>query len=573
MRLKVYRAAGIAEAMARVRAEMGPDALILTTRRVADGIEVTAALEPDEPPSPAPLRTGPDLEAALRFHGVPQALRARLLEGVLVPGLEATLPFAALKLDRDAAPLLFAGPPGAGKTLTVARLATRLVLGGEKPLVVTADGKRAGAAEQLAAFTRLLGLSLIIASHPVTLARALARRAEGAPVLIDAPGIDPFDPAQRAELGALADTVRATIVLVLPAGLDAEESADRRGIVRRSRRKRAGRDPHGSRAPHRQRARGRRGGPPGARRGGRRAGRRRRADRPHPRFPRRPPPRDGPALHAGAHRMTADPMPKAAAGRTVAIASGKGGVGKTWFSITLAHALARRGRRVLLFDGDLGLANVDIQLGLTPARDLGAVIAGQATLAQAVIRHPEGGFDLVAGRSGSGAFATMDPATLAAVLDALRALTPRYDTVLLDLGAGLDRSVRQLAAFADTLLVVATEEPTSLTDAYAVLKLHAADARSADARIVVNQVASRTGGERTYAALARASALFLKRTPMLAGIVRRDDRVKDAIRRQILLLLRHPTAHAAADVEAIARTLETSRASPPASHLELERAG
>jgi flagellar biosynthesis protein FlhG len=228
---------------------------------------------------------------------------------------------------------------------------------------------------------------------------------------------------------------------------------------------------------------------------------------------------------------------------------------------------------VLLFDGDLGLANVDIQLGLTPARDLGAVIAGQATLAQAVIRHPEGGFDLVAGRSGSGAFATMDPATLAAVLDALRALTPRYDTVLLDLGAGLDRSVRQLAAFADTLLVVATEEPTSLTDAYAVLKLHAADARSADARIVVNQVASRTGGERTYAALARASALFLKRTPMLTGIVRRDDRVKDAIRRQILLLLRHPTAHAAADVEAIARTLETSRASPPASHLELERAG
>ena len=87
--------------------------------------------------------------------------------------------------------------------------------------------------------------------------------------------------------------------------------------------------------------------------------------------------------------MTADPTP-AAAGRTVAVASGKGGVGKTWFSITLAHALARRGRRVLLFDGDLGLANVDIQLGLTPARDLGAVIAGQATLAAG--RHPARGW-------------------------------------------------------------------------------------------------------------------------------------------------------------------------------------
>ncbi len=269
--------------------------------------------------------------------------------------------------------------------------------------------------------------------------------------------------------------------------------------------------------------------------------------------------------------MTANSTP-AAAGRTVAIASGKGGVGKTWFSITLAHALARRGRRVLLFDGDLGLANVDIQLGLTPARDLGAVIAGQAALAQAIISHPDGGFDLVPGRSGSGAFATMDAVALAAIIDALRGLACRYDAVLLDLGAGLDWPVRQLAASADTLLVIATEEPTSLTDAYAVLKLHAADARSADARIVVNQVASRNGGERTYAALARASSMFLNRTPALAGIVRRDDRVKDAIRRQMLLLQRHPAAHAAADVEAIARTLEFPAASARARDLALEEA-
>lgn len=226
MRLKVYRAQGIAEAMARIRAEMGPDALILGTRRVADGIEVTAALEPEEAPPPPPLRADPGLEAALRFHGVPEGLRARLLGGVLAPGLEAALPFAALKLERDNPPLLLAGPPGAGKTLTVARLATRMVMAGEKPLVVTADGKRAGAAEQLAAFTRLLGLSLMIASHPVTLARALARRTDGAPVLIDTPGIDPFDPAQRDDLVALAETARATIVLVLPAGLDAGESAD-----------------------------------------------------------------------------------------------------------------------------------------------------------------------------------------------------------------------------------------------------------------------------------------------------------------------------------------------------------
>src|SRR5580700_4785420 len=86
----------------------------------------------------------------------------------------------------------------------------------------------------------------------------------------------------------------------------------------------------------------------------------------------------------------------------IAIASGKGGVGKTWFAITLCHALAKRGKDVLLFDGDLGLANVDIQLGLTPERDLGAVVEGSSNLSGAVKKYKEGGFDILAGRSGSG---------------------------------------------------------------------------------------------------------------------------------------------------------------------------
>jgi len=261
--------------------------------------------------------------------------------------------------------------------------------------------------------------------------------------------------------------------------------------------------------------------------------------------------------------MTQDVLPATpvrAGGRIVAIASGKGGVGKTWFSITLAHALARQGRRVLLFDGDLGLANVDIQLGLTPERDIGAVIAGRLTLAEAITPLRDGGFDLLPGRSGSGAFTTLDAAAFAGLLAALRHVALRYDIVLLDLGAGIDTTVRQFSAFADTLVVVATGEPTSLTDAYAALKLHAADKPNGDARVIVNQAASRPSGERTHATLARACATFLGKSPALAGIIRRDDRVKDAIRRQTLLLLRHPTAPAAADVEGIARGFA---ASPP----------
>lgn len=206
MRLKLYRASGMSQAMARVRAELGEDALILASRRVGDGVEVTAALEPDEPPA-----ADPALLAALEYHGLPASFQP------------TNLTFAPLPLNDQ--PLLFVGPPGAGKTLTVARLATRLVMAGTKPMVITADGGRAGATEELAAFTKLLGINLVVACHPVTLGRALSHRSD-APTLIDTTGRDAFDPAQLEELSALAATADAAMVLVLPAGLDAAEAAD-----------------------------------------------------------------------------------------------------------------------------------------------------------------------------------------------------------------------------------------------------------------------------------------------------------------------------------------------------------
>ena len=256
--------------------------------------------------------------------------------------------------------------------------------------------------------------------------------------------------------------------------------------------------------------------------------------------------------------MTADrPRTPHATGRPlmIAVASGKGGVGKTWFAVTLADALARAGHRVLLFDGDLGLANVDVQLGLTPAHDLGTVLAGRAALADAVSRPAGGSFDVLAGRSGSATLSALDAAGLDRVLALLAEAAACYRVVLLDLGAGIDRAARRMAATADRLLVIATEEPTSLTDAYAVLKLHAADRPGGDAAIVVNLAASRAAGERTYGALRRACATFLGRTPPLAGVVRRDDRVREAIRRQTPLLTRSPGSPAASDVEAIAAEL------------------
>lgn len=244
----------------------------------------------------------------------------------------------------------------------------------------------------------------------------------------------------------------------------------------------------------------------------------------------------------------------------LAIASGKGGVGKTWFAITLSHALSKRGQKVLLFDGDLGLANIDIQLGLMPNHDLGSVVAGRLALNQAITSFEAGGFDIIAGRSGSGSLANIPPSRLQLVVDDLTELSRGYDRVLLDLGAGVEKAVRQLARAASTILVVTSDEPTALTDAYAFIKITAIERPEAEIQVIVNAANSTREGERTYNTLLKACQGFLRISPPLAGVIRRDTRVREAIRNQTPLLTRHPNCEAALDVEALADRLRTTQA-------------
>jgi flagellar biosynthesis protein FlhF len=184
-------------------------------------VEITAALEPErEEPQVDPLRL-----LALEYHAVPRALRPALERSSLEAALAATLVFTPLPLERRR-PLLLVGPAGSGKTLTTARLAARLVMAGTPPMVLTTDGGRAGAAEQLSAFTRLLGIELMATDNPVALGRALALHRSGSPVLLDAEGADPFDPGEQEQLAALAATAGAEAVLVLPAGLHPDEAAE-----------------------------------------------------------------------------------------------------------------------------------------------------------------------------------------------------------------------------------------------------------------------------------------------------------------------------------------------------------
>lgn len=221
MRVRVFQGRTASQALAAVREALGEEAVVLGTRRVGGIVEVTAALEVEEPlliPPGAPV-TPAEVPPALARHNMPAPLAMRLAAAPL----GEVLAFAPLPTER---PLLLVGPPGAGKTLTCAKLAARATMAGHTPLVVTADGTRAGAVEQLAAFTRLLRLTLAVAAQPEVLAKSLQRREQGQPAFLDGFGCDPFDSEQAARLHRLIEAADATPVLVLPAGLDAEEAEE-----------------------------------------------------------------------------------------------------------------------------------------------------------------------------------------------------------------------------------------------------------------------------------------------------------------------------------------------------------
>lgn len=236
----------------------------------------------------------------------------------------------------------------------------------------------------------------------------------------------------------------------------------------------------------------------------------------------------------------------------LAVASGKGGVGKTWFSATLCHALSRHGQRVLLFDGDLGLANVDIQLGLNAKKDLGAVIDGKSTLKGSITRYEDGKFDVIAGFAGSGSLAHLPTQRVAVLRQELIGIAPNYERVVVDLGAGVDRATMMMAGPAALTLMVVTDELTSLTDAYKFIKMALAANPKAKIAIVVNMAGSQREGMESYEKIYNTCKNFLKYEPPLVGIIRRDAKVRDAIKAQTSLLIRSPNAEAAQDVDMIA---------------------
>lgn len=244
--------------------------------------------------------------------------------------------------------------------------------------------------------------------------------------------------------------------------------------------------------------------------------------------------------------------------RIIGISSGKGGVGKTSISVNLALQLARQDQRVCLFDADLGLANVNILLGLQPRHTLADVIQGEVSLQDIIIRSPDG-IDIIPGSSGIERMADLEPDQMQDLVSAFTDLD-EYDWVLLDTSSGINRNVLCFSLSAPELLVVVNTEPTSLTDAYALLKILFHNEYAGSVQVVVNQCKSLAAGEQTYDKFRRAVRLYLERDIPLLGVIPQDSGMPEAVTAQQALVVRDPDSRAARRLHQMASDLLRSEA-------------
>jgi flagellar biosynthesis protein FlhG len=242
--------------------------------------------------------------------------------------------------------------------------------------------------------------------------------------------------------------------------------------------------------------------------------------------------------------------------RVVAVTGGKGGVGKTSVSINLATALSQRNRRVLLLDGDLGLANADVLLGLSPQYTLAHALAGERSLEEVVIETPQG-FHLLPAASGSAELAQLSAEGHLALVQALSTLPLSLDTLIVDTAPGLAHGVLQFAQAAQHVLLVVCDEPTSLTDAYALVKVLSRKHGVRRFFVLANQTRTESGGAQLFERFARVVARFLDVTLDYAGQIPADEAVRRAVREQCTVVERYPASSAACAFKKLAAAADT----------------
>lgn len=240
--------------------------------------------------------------------------------------------------------------------------------------------------------------------------------------------------------------------------------------------------------------------------------------------------------------------------RVIAVTSGKGGVGKTNLALNLAIAMAQSGLRVVLFDADMGLANVDIIMGLTPKYNLYHVIRKEKEIKDILISGPKG-LRIIPGGSGIFEMANLSEEELKRVITELAKLDGDADYMVIDTGAGISNNVISFVLSADEIIVVTTPEPTSLTDAYGIIKTVATRGAGGKIFAIVNRVSSEAEGIIVGQKLKSVTQRFLGVELEILGYVIEDRAVEEAVMKQEPFMISYPTSTAARNVAAIASRL------------------
>lgn len=254
--------------------------------------------------------------------------------------------------------------------------------------------------------------------------------------------------------------------------------------------------------------------------------------------------------------------------KVIAVSGGKGGVGKTNVSLNTAIALGQMGKRVLVLDADLGLANVDVMLGLRVQRNLSHVISGESELDDIIIDGPAG-IKIIPATSGTQSMVDLTPSEHAGLIRAFSDMQTQFDVLVVDTAAGISDMVLSFARAAQDVMLVVCDEPTSITDCYALMKLLSRDHGVFKFKVVANMVRSPREGQQLFAKLTKVTDRFLDVALELVGVVPFDENIRKSVRKQQVIVEAFPDSPAAKAFKALAKNvMEWPIPHQPSGHLE-----
>jgi len=242
--------------------------------------------------------------------------------------------------------------------------------------------------------------------------------------------------------------------------------------------------------------------------------------------------------------------------QVIAVTGGKGGVGKSNVSVNMAIALAELGKRVVLLDADLGLGNLDILLGLSVNRNIADVLAGTAKLSEIMVEGPAG-IKIIPASSGTQQMANLGELEHAGIITAFSELADYMDVLIVDTAAGISKTVTSFVRATQESLIVVTDEPTSVTDAYALIKVLNRDCRMNRFRVVCNMVKTPKEGQMLFNKLMKVADRFLDVSLQYCGSIPMDETVRKAVQRQKAVLEAYPRSKAAVAYRSLAQKVAT----------------